>query len=207
MAEDQPDENPEPHSPKRRVLDGPALVLNRSWVPIHVTTVRRALCLVFRDVANVVSPLTMQPYGFEEWLQDGHSSFDDWVIGSTRRIAAPEVIQLTAYNRVPAHKAPFTRKNLFARDGHRCQYCGGRFRTDELTIDHVHPRSRGGPTNWTNCVLSCVRCNAKKGDRTPSEARMHMLKEPRSPSWSPYLGLSRTQHLSSWKPFMGRLGS
>lgn len=189
----------------RNVLDRPTLVLNRSWIPIHVTTVRRAVCLVFRDVAAVISPSTMQPYSFGEWLEDGHTEDDAWIAACTRSIAAPDVIQLTAYNRVPAHRAPFTRRNLFARDGHLCQYCGRKFRSDELTIDHVLPRSRGGDTSWTNCVLSCVRCNAKKGDRTPLEARMRLIREPKSPRWSPYLGLSRRQHLSTWQAFTGRV--
>jgi 5-methylcytosine-specific restriction endonuclease McrA len=188
-----------------RVLDRATLVLNRSWVPIHVTTVRRAICLLFRDAAAVVSPSTMQTYSFAEWLDDGHTHFDAWVSASRHRIAAPDVIQLTAYNRVPAHRAPFTRRNLFARDGHTCQYCSTRFRTDELTIDHVVPRSRGGPTSWINCVVSCVSCNARKGDRTPLEARMRLMREPKCPRWSPYLGLSRRQHLPTWQAFTGRV--
>ena len=196
------DDDPVPRSPD--VLRRPTLILNRSWVPIHVTTVRRAICLAYRDAARIICPTTMHPYTFPEWLAAGVSSFDRWIEGVGLRIAAPEVAQLASYNRVPSHRAPFTRRNLFARDGFRCQYCAERYRSDELTIDHVVPRSRGGETSWDNCVLSCVRCNARKGDRTPREAGMTLRSRPRSPRWSPYLGLPSRYHLETWAPFTGR---
>ena len=84
-------------------------------------------------------------------------------------VEIPEVILLSTYGKVPRIEVSFSRKNLYRRDGHACQYCGTHRPSSELSIDHVLPRSRGGRTTWENCVLACVRCNSKKADRTPRE--------------------------------------
>jgi len=151
---------------RAELLDRATLVLNRSWRPVHVTTVRRALCMVFRDAARIVSPETLETFTFVQWL-DVPVPNDDLAIRSPSvRVSAPEVIVLVHYDRVPCHEAPFTRRNLFLRDDFTCQYCGRRCSSDHLSVDHVLPRSRGGSTTWENCVLACVGCNARKADRT-----------------------------------------
>ncbi len=185
----------------KSVLDHPSLVLNRSWIAIHVTTVRRALCLLYSEAAVVVDTESLQTFDFDGWFRWDRSPSDRWVRTPGIRIAAPEVIQLRAYNKVPAYDAPFTRRNLFERDGHMCQYCGARVGSDRLSIDHVTPRSKGGKTSWDNCVLACVRCNSTKGDRTVREAGLRLLRQPKPPRWTPYLNLKRSEHLESWAKF------
>ena len=189
--------------PVRRVdlLERSTLVLNRSWRPVHVTTVRRALCMVFREAARIVSPETLSTYTFEEWLENPPPTEGPVIRSPSVRLAAPEVILLVHYDRVPCHEAPFTRRNLFLRDDFTCQYCGKRCSTDLLSVDHVLPRSRGGNTSWENCVLACVGCNASKADRTLKEAGLRLLRPPVRPRWTPYLNLRPSQRMDSWLRF------
>ncbi len=183
------------------LLERATLVLNRSWRPVHVTTVRRALCMLFRDAARVVAPDTLTTFTFEEWLIQPPADEDLVLRSPSVRLAPPEVILLVHYDRVPCHEAPFTRRNLFLRDEFTCQYCGRKCNSDHLSVDHVLPRSRGGNTSWENCVLACVGCNAKKADRTLKEAGFRLLRSPVRPRWTPYLNLRPSQRMDSWSRF------
>jgi len=186
--------------PGPRVLHRPTLVLNRGWLPVHVTTVHRALCMMYGGTALAVATDTLATHDFPSWLRlpvEGRPL----IRTSSVDISAPEVVLVRRFARVPTQHAPFPRRNLFQRDGHRCQYCGGQFRSDQLSIDHVTPRSRGGPTSWENCVLACVRCNSRKGNRTPKQAGLRLLRAPRRPPWSPYLTLASDERLESWDQF------
>lgn len=187
-------------------LGTPVLVLNRCWIPVHVTTVRRALCLLYQGAARVVAPDTLQVHGFDEWvcLPDPPSSL--WIRGVRFRVPVPEVIHLASYDRIPVYEAPFTRRNLYQRDDYTCQYCGARLSSDRLSIDHVRPRSKGGKTTWDNCVLACVRCNTSKADRTPREARLRLKRTPMRPRWSPYFSVANNRQLPSWGRFLGDRG-
>ncbi|MCY2955780.1 MAG: HNH endonuclease [Planctomycetota bacterium] len=178
------------------------LVLNRSWLPVHVTTVRRALCMVVRGVARIVAPDTLSTHSFMEWIQLQIPPMSPFIRSPSVRVAIPEVVVLNSYDKVPCHEAPFTRRNLFLRDDFTCQYCGGRCTADRLSVDHVVPRSRGGKTTWDNCVLACVRCNARKADRTIKEAGLKLLRAPRRPRWTPYINLRSAQLLESWQRFV-----
>jgi 5-methylcytosine-specific restriction endonuclease McrA len=118
-------------------------------------------------------------------------------------IQLPEVIQLSFFNSYVRHEVQFSRKNIFVRDKHQCQYCGARPPKNELSIDHVVPRSRGGLDHWDNLVLACKACNCRKGDRTPEEARMHLLRKPRAPQWLPRLGHPVPPgELGTWQRFV-----
>jgi 5-methylcytosine-specific restriction endonuclease McrA len=183
------------------LLERATLVLNRSWRPVHVTTVRRALCMVFRDAARIVCPETLAVYEFVDWIDQPIPAQAQTIRSPSVRILAPEVILLSRYNRVPCHEAPFTRRNLFLRDDYTCQYCGKRSGSNLLSVDHVHPRSRGGSTTWENCVLACVGCNARKADQTPKEAGLRLLRKPERPRWTPYLNLRPSQRMDSWAKF------
>lgn len=183
------------------LLERPALVLNRSWLPVHVTPVARALCMVYRAVARVVATDTLATHDFEEWVCLDAPTTNSWVRTPSIRIPVPEVVVLVHYDRVPCHEAPFTRRNLFLRDEFTCQYCGSRCTADRLSIDHVLPRSRGGTTSWENCVLACVGCNARKADQTLKEAGLRLLRSPSRPRWTPYLTLRPNQRLDSWHRF------
>lgn len=183
------------------LLQRATLVLNRSWLPVHVTTVRRALCMVFRDAARIVCTESLSTYDFSGWLEVPVTDPDNAIRSPRIIIPTPEVILLSRYNRVPRHEAPFTRRNLFLRDDFTCQYCGKNGPAHHLSVDHVQPKSRGGQTSWENCVLACIGCNALKADRTPREAGLRLQRKPSRPRWTPYLNLRPNQRMDSWSRF------
>lgn len=96
----------------------------------------------------------------------------------------------------------FTRHNVFERDGYFCQYCGEKYDTAYLNLDHVIPKERGGKTTWENVVCSCIRCNSKKGNRTPQEAGMKLLKKPKKPKWRPLFISGKFPIDESWERFL-----
>lgn len=185
-------------------LDRPTLVLNRHWTPVHVTSVRHAITLVFRGRAQVVCPVSYAPHDFSSWITRGVRD-GEAIQGVSVAIESPEIIVLGAYAKVPPRGIAFNRRNLIRRDDNTCQYCGARFAPDRLTIDHVMPISRGGPTDWGNCVLACHRCNGRKANRTPREASMKLLHPPRRPAWNPrYAVYARQNRPKSWDNFIPR---
>ncbi len=179
-----------------------ALVLNRSWLAIATTPVRHALSLVYTGAAKAVQPETYEVHGFESWAELAIPADEPAVRTVTLAIRVPEVIVLHRYDGVPRNTLPFTRRNLFRRDDYRCQYCGKRPGTAELSIDHVLPRSRGGHSSWTNCVLACVRCNRRKSNRLPAEAGITLLQTPRAPRWSPTFEARIGTVRQSWERFV-----
>lgn len=169
------------------VVDRPVLVLNRHWLAVHVCTVRRAIALLYQRLAHVVTE-DWRTYDFDTW-RELSSCVDDearerLVRTPQFQMMAPKVIVLGAYQKTPPRAVRFNRRNIFLRDGHSCQYCGKRPPRDELTIDHVVPRSRGGRSTWENVVVACVSCNSRKGSRLSSECGMHPRVRPRRPSWT-----------------------
>jgi 5-methylcytosine-specific restriction endonuclease McrA len=118
-------------------------------------------------------------------------------------LAVPRIIRLLGYDRLPAQIVKLNRRNLFARDRNQCQYCGRTFATSELSIDHVVPRAQSGGDSWENLVCSCVRCNARKGGRTPDEAGMRLVRKPVKPKRNPLIAIRLGQdRYSSWKAFL-----
>ncbi len=192
-------------------LSASVLVLNRFYMAIRVINVRRAFVLLFRDLAEVIHLDNGEyaNYDFQSWreISELKASFkqphEDWIRTVNFEIRVPRVIRLLFYDRLPKQTLRFNRRNIFARDGNRCQYCGKSFPTSELSLDHVVPRSRGGETNWLNVVCSCVRCNVKKGGRTPQEAHMHLIRPPIKPKRSPLLTVKLgNPKYESWKNFL-----
>lgn len=148
------------------------LVLNASYEPLNITSWQRAVILLVKDKAEQVE-------------HNGKMVYADFPL--------PSVIRLRHYVSVPYKEIPLTRRNILHRDGHSCQYCG--YTGEDLTLDHVIPRSRGGQDTWENIVTACVRCNVKKGNRTPKEANFMLRQTPRRPYSSLYFEVSR--HLRS----------
>ena len=130
------------------VLVEPALVLNRSWVAIATTPVRRAIQLMVTGAARAVRPDTYEMHDFISWSDLVIARDEECIRTISLRIPIPEVIVLTRYDGFPEASLAFTRRNLYRRDGYRCQYCGARPGSEELSIDHVLPRSRGGTSTW-----------------------------------------------------------
>jgi len=159
------------------------LVLNQNYEPLNVCNVRRALVLVLRGKAEVIETAAAA-------FHTARAAFQ-----------LPSVIRLVYMIKRPRPKVRLTRKEIFARDGWQCVYCGRA--TRDLTLDHVMPRHRGGPHTWDNLVSACKPCNHRKAGRTPGEARMAMLSEPGMPRLSIYHGFF--QYLGSqqeWRKFV-----
>lgn len=187
------------------VLAQPTLILNRSWVAIDTTSVRDALSLLCKGAAVAIRPDTYEVHEFSDWADLAVGPDEPCVRTVSLKIRVPEVIVLTRYDKLPIQHAVFSRRNLFRRDRNQCQFCGVRPGTTELTIDHVLPRSRGGQSSWTNCVLACAPCNRRKADRTPVEAGMRLLAEPKAPKWRPTMRVPIGRVRQSWEKFVSDL--
>ncbi len=182
-------------------LERPTLVLNRYWQPVGVATVARSLTLVAAERARIVDPADFQQHTWADWAQLIPRDDEPCVQSVAFRIRVPEVITLTHYDRVPVNVVTFSRRNIYKRDRYTCQYCGAQPGSEELTIDHVQPRSRGGTSTWENCVLACMDCNKLKADRTPTEAQMPLKKVPVRPRWQP-LYARHDARLETWSKFL-----
>ncbi len=187
------------------MLNRQVLVLNRHWVAVHVCSVRRALTLVFQELARVVTE-DFETHDFESWRELSQYARQAHPLIHTPcfPLLLPQVIVLSRYQRVPPRNVKFNRRNIFLRDQNQCQYCGCRPREDDLTIDHVVPKSRGGQTAWENIVLACTACNARKGSRLPAECAMTPLRAPKKPPWTITLRHLRIDedHLTLWQKFL-----
>ncbi len=159
------------------------LVLNATYEPINVCTVRRATVLLLKEKAEILEHARTELH---------------WASGSVPR---PVVIRLVTYVRVPrdSHRRKITRRAVFARDDWECQYCGAR---GSLTVDHVIPRSKGGDSGWENIVASCAPCNRRKGDRLPHQIDMHPRRRPRAPSPQIFIQLSSPSIPAIWQRYL-----
>ncbi len=197
----------------QEALQSSVLVLNRGFVPVHLITAQRAFCMLFKAAAEVVhlEDGHLELYNFQTWqevsaFRKAHGLADEdteWVRTVSHEIQVPRVVRLLFYSRYPHRRVSFNRRNIFARDENRCQYCGGRFPTNELSLDHVVPLSRGGLTTWTNVVCACTQCNKRKGGRTPEEAGMKLIHRVAEPRFNPLISLKiRRKKYFSWKQFL-----
>ena len=192
--------------PTAGVLGERTLVLNRSWLAITTTTVRRALSLVYQESAHVICPETYETHDFYSWFARPSTNGDRCVRTVSARVPVPEIIVLSVYDGMPARTVAFSRRNLYRRDDFTCQYCGRRPGSADLTIDHVLPRSQAGRTTWENCVLACTECNKRKAHRSRREAGMRLLCRPRAPQWSWDVELSNGHRHDSWASFLPKNG-
>ena len=183
-------------------LTQPALVLNKSWVAITTTTVRRALTLVYGGDAKVVEPETYETFDFDKWSELSQISGNEFIQSVSMKIRVPEVILLTFYNGMPDMEVVFSRRNMYRRDNLKCQYCGSKPGSEELTIDHIVPRSKGGKSSWENCVLACIKCNHEKGNKTLRNSGLKLLKRPTKPHWTPMLKVNLHRCKISWEKFL-----
>ena len=197
-------------------LDASVLILNRQYMAIHVVSVRRAFGLLMRELAEVIHIEDGQygNYDFDSWreISDFHAEYgeeaganphDDWIQSVNFAVRAPRVLRLLHFSRVPKQRVRLNRRNLFARDGNLCQYCGKSFITSELSIDHVVPSCHGGQTTWENVVCACVKCNVRKGGRTPAQAHMKLITKPVRPKRSPLMAIKLgNPKYASWRTFV-----
>ncbi|MCC6746908.1 MAG: HNH endonuclease [Deltaproteobacteria bacterium] len=161
------------------------LLLSQVYEPITVISWRRAISLLTLGKVEVVE------------------TYDQNIRSVSLVLKLPSVVRLVHSFRRHKHPVRFSRQNVLARDRWRCQYCGQKRTSAELTYDHVIPRAKGGKTCWENIVTACVECNARKADRTPEQARMRLLQEPARPSWVPIftLQISRQSVPDAWRDY------
>jgi len=193
-------------------LEASVLVLNKLFMAIHVISVKRAFILLCKDLAEVVSLEDGQfaTYDFTSWREVSEyrarhfrQEDDDWVRTPTTEIQVPRVIRLLSFDKMPRQTVKFNRRNIFARDHNQCQYCGKKFPTTDLSLDHITPRTQGGLSTWENIVCACISCNVRKGGRTPREANMALIRKPEKPKRSPLLNLKLTHSkYQSWRTFL-----
>jgi 5-methylcytosine-specific restriction endonuclease McrA len=196
-------------------LNARVLVLNRLYSALRIISARRAFCLLCNGIVEVIH---VEPgehghqfvnYDFASWadLSQLQREFErerhDWVKTVRRDIAVPRIVRLLGYDRMPEELVKLNRRNLFARDRNQCQYCGRTFPTADLSIDHVLPRAQGGGDTWTNLVCACIKCNARKGGRTPEQAGMMLIRGPVKPKRNPLITLKLgNEKYASWKAFL-----
>ncbi len=184
------------------MINSSVLVLNRSFFPVNVITVKNAFCMLCRGAAKAVDS-QYKTFDYDSWSQISVEQREEAVALVNRLIKIPRVIILVAYDRIPRTQIRFTRANIFARDRNTCQYCGRSFSKNELSIDHLIPRSYGGKSTWKNVVCSCFSCNRRKGGKTPNQAGMKLLSTPTKPKWTPLSRISfKDLKRKEWLPFL-----
>ena len=192
-------------------LNSSVLVLNKHYAAVRVISARRAFCMLFKRIAEIVSIEDKEylSYDFDSWrdISEYRAKYErghyEWIRCVRFELAVPRIIRLLWYDRMPKQAVKLNRRNIYARDRDRCQYCGKKFPTSELTLDHVVPRSLGGGASWKNLVCCCVRCNVRKGGRIPRDAHMKLITEPVKPKRSPVITLRLTSDkYATWKQFL-----
>jgi len=164
---------------------GNVLVLNATYEPLNVVSVKRAVVLLLKEKAQIVE------------------ATEAWVRAQNWAIPQPLVIRLVYYVRIPHRLSlPLGRRTVLARDGYTCQYCGARPDKSELTLDHVVPRSRGGRSSWENVVTACTRGNQRKGRHTPEEAGMPLRVPPRRPRYIALTVLADARQHEVWNKYV-----
>lgn len=165
-----------------------SLLLNSSYEPLRVITWQKAVILLLKEKVEVLA------------------SYDRVIRGVTVVLELPSVLRLRRHVRLASqfHQVPFSRTNIYLRDKHRCQYCGKKWPTSELTFDHVLPVSQGGRKVWENIVTCCIRCNRRKGGKTPKQAGLMLQQKPKKPSFAPAMRLTLGMAAvpPSWKDYL-----
>ena len=164
---------------------GSVLVLNATFEPLSVVSVRRAVVLLLKEKAEIVEAAEAE------------------LRSEQLTIPTPLVIRLVYYVRIPYRVSiPLTRRTVLARDHYTCQYCGEQPPRKELTVDHILPRSRGGHTTWDNVVTACQRCNGRKGNRTPEEANLKMRSKPTQPRYVALAMIESPDARKAWRKYI-----
>ncbi|MFZ0708444.1 MAG: HNH endonuclease [Terrimicrobiaceae bacterium] len=189
------------------ILDRPVLVLNRLWQAVNTCSVRRAFTLLYQGHAQVVSTdgkNNFLAHDFLSWRDFSQVNPEPEMVRTISvSIRVPRIIVLLLFERLPKKEVKFTRHNVFERDRNTCQYCGKVFERNDLNLDHVLPRDRGGETTWENIVCSCIPCNTRKGNRLPHEAGIQLIRKPKRPKWRPFVNISFSRHQhDSWRHFL-----
>lgn len=164
------------------MLNAKVLLLNQNYEPLTIVSAKKAIILVYLEKVEII----------EKRDRLVHSQY--------RALPLPSIIRLVCYVCVPKKKVELTRRNIIKRDNYRCQYCAST--RGPLTVDHVVPKTRGGVDNWENLVCACVTCNNKKGNRTPEQAHMPLLRRPKRPTYLFFIQNFLGSCEDTWKPYL-----
>ena len=159
------------------------LVLNFTYEALNITSFQRAVKLLFSGKAEIV-----------------HNR-DRVLYSPSWEIKMPSIIRMLYYIKRPMQKVALTKKNVLLRDDYTCQYCNVRGER-MMTVDHVVPRSKGGPSTWENLVCACMRCNNRKNNRSPSDANMTLKRKPKTPKYIPWIQVRRNTLPDEWHKFL-----
>lgn len=192
------------------VLDARVLVLNKNYEPVNIISLKKALNKLINAKAEVVSieDTAYVGYNFSSWIELSFLKkecglIDGDVIGDGQAsIIVPTIIRSLYYDKTHRQSIRLSRKNIFIRDKNICQFCGKKFSTDKLTLDHVIPRAQGGVNSWENLVCCCYKCNAKKGCKTPEEAKMKLLSKPIKPTLFASFCVPKNVKYKDWDKFV-----
>lgn len=179
------------------------LVLNKNWAPVGTVSLQRAIVMIFGEKARIIDHESYATFTWDDWSKIRPNMTDEKIKSANIAFKVPEIILLNHYDRIPSPKVHFSRRNLFKRDGMKCQYCGCKPGSNELTVDHIIPSSIGGKSTWENCVLACVDCNGRKANRTPEQANMKLRKKPKKPHFN--MRFSTLKRVKSWETFLGTM--
>jgi 5-methylcytosine-specific restriction endonuclease McrA len=184
---------------------------------MRVISVRRAFTLLFKhdekhepvaEVVNVEDGRYVS-YSFQDWTElsafkrEFEPSKHDWIHTVRFPIVVPRIVRVLTFAKLPRQEVKFNRRNIFARDNNTCQYCGKKYSPSELSLDHVIPRFQGGVSTWDNIVCACLKCNVRKGGRTPTEAGLRLIRPPVRPRRNPVVSIKLSDHrYASWKQFL-----
>jgi 5-methylcytosine-specific restriction endonuclease McrA len=189
-----------------RLQKNTVLVLNKNWQAINVKTPQDAFCMLATGAAtglDIDGAGNMTPITWEKWVELDVRASDNFIKTVKGNIRIPTVIILCRYNQVPKKRPKFSNKAIWERDNGICQYTGKKLKPGEGNIDHIVPRYKGGQTSWTNCVLSCSKVNAKKGNRTPEEVGLKLIREPFTPKELPTtLYIKNHYSIPEWDYFL-----
>lgn len=205
------------------MLKSKVLVLNKSWYAVGLVPLTKAINLLFSEYrdgepkARIITPPPKGDYeiwDWKDWSKLKIEKGEDGIISCSQIYKIPEVLLLSKYNSIPKQRVNFCRRTIWKRDNYTCQYCGKKPKEDECTLDHIIPKSMGGATNWTNCVLACYKCNSQKANRKPEDAikpknslkewigpsPMKLLKTPKKPNYS--VVKEKIKILDTWKHWL-----
>jgi 5-methylcytosine-specific restriction endonuclease McrA len=179
------------------------MVLNKVWLPIRVVPAHRAITLLFAGKASAIDVNDWSVYNWENWSERSVSEKPYGILyTSSCDIEVPEIIVLSTYDKVFRKNLRLTKRNIYIRDGYRCQYTGKKLKEVDADIDHVKPRSKGGTNSWDNMVVCTKDINRMKADRTPEQAGLKLIRKPKKPDSGRLLVDPKVKIPESWSKFI-----
>jgi 5-methylcytosine-specific restriction endonuclease McrA len=159
------------------------LCLNKHFVPISVVNLKKAITLIFKEKAKILEAKSYNTYTWQEWYSIDYNLEYKKIKTPKKEIYVPEIIILKNYDKFQKKRIMPNKRNIYKRDGGECQYCGIFLPAKDSTIDHINPKSKNGKLTWENCVISCLKCNLKKGDKDLKDTGMSLIKKPVAPNY------------------------